>query len=96
MMRIGWDEPLRTVFKYVDQHRDDNDSTDYELRTVFPIINFVRSETRTLRELGLFPKRALTMHVLEGDSSISSDSSIQVKKIARAGDYVDSDSEFNF
>jgi len=57
----------KSLFEWVDKYRDDNSEQEYELHTVFPIIEFRRTDVRNLEELGLFPERALSMHYIEDD-----------------------------
>jgi hypothetical protein len=82
------DEPLRSLFRYINKYRDDNSEEDYELRTVFPIVKYLNDESRTLRELGLYPKRALSMHYIEQEQIFIE------KSQARETPYADTDSEF--
>lgn len=72
-MWISKDEPLKSLFRYIEKFRDDDSEEDFELRTVFPIVTFYKSENRTLRELGLFPKWAMTMHYVEEEEVFVSD-----------------------
>ena len=39
-MRIGRDEPVNILYKYVDKYRDDHSDDDYHLVTIFPQIPF--------------------------------------------------------
>jgi hypothetical protein len=67
IIQLSKTEPVKTLFKWIDKYRDDNSEQEFELHTVFPIIEFRRTDTRTLEELGLYPERALSMHYLEED-----------------------------
>ena len=73
-IRIGRDEPISTIFTYVQKYRDDKEETDFELRTVFPIVAFRKSDTRTLRQMDLYPRRALeltTDELADGQLSVA-------------------------
>lgn len=95
VLRISLDETMKSVFRYIEKNWDDESEKEFELWTVFPIYTFDKSENWTLRELGLYPKRALTMHYQE-DPEVYKEPGKVVKKSGGAGLYIDSDSEFIF
>ena len=60
-------ELITSLFQWIDKHRDDNSEKEYELHTIFPIVEFRRTDTRTIEDLGLYPERALSMHYIFDD-----------------------------
>ena len=65
VINLSRTEPIKTLFEWIDKYRDDESDKEYELHTVFPIVEIRRNDTRTLEDIGLFPARALSMHYID-------------------------------
>jgi hypothetical protein len=67
IIQLSRTDTFKTLFSWVDKYRDDKTDREYELHTIFPIVEYRRTDTRTLEDVGLYPERALTMQYINAD-----------------------------